>query len=314
MQKSGKAIMKIFLAIFVSVLCLLPIGCGSTKFPESTGKGTIQYVTKDNRMERVLFADGFLRSTPEIASGTIVANVYKGSQGMLYGKRFINGMYWAKVTTREGVTGWYSAGDKEGVEANADLSTLQKNYSMTYPVVSGISEDAAKKINGEITAYLKAFKYVAGPVGNTLQCRVTYNANNLLSILFTAGAVRNRSYKITDINNAGFWSTITKYCFIPELHSDVDKGNMLAPITDLQYGMVFSLTTGDRLSYLDFIGQEQKNKVAALLNKSGKVKQNGTECFYVEPGQKLWVFVGEESSSVAGLKLVDISSLVTKKY
>lgn len=253
MQKSSNCKIKIFLAICLMALLSLCVGCGGFEPQMPTGKATIQYITKENRMERLTFDDGYLRSTPEMASGTIVANVYKGSQGMLYGKRLINGMYWAKVTTREGVTGWYSPGDKLGEPASRDLNTSSKNYSTTYPVISGISEKAAAKINKDINDYLAAFKYVAGPVGNTLQCRITYNAEDRLSVLFTAGAVISRSYKVADVNNSEFWPTITKYCFIPELHSDVAKENLVAPITDLQYAMVYDLTTGTDYPMMYFL-------------------------------------------------------------
>ena len=312
MQKNSNLLIKVVLVICLGTLPGVFSGCGSTKTQKQQNKATIQYITKDNRMERILFNDGFLRSTPEITSGTIVINVYKGSQGMMYGKRFINGMYWAKVTTREGVTGWYSPGDKPGQEANTDLSTTQKNFSMTYPVISGISSQAEEKINKEITEYVEAFKFVAGPVGNTLQCRITYNKDNLLSILFTSGAVRNRIYKVTDVNNHAFWTNIIKYCFIPELNSDMDKVNLVAPITDLQYAMVFSLQTGDRLSYDYFIGNNSKKQ--DFFRKLGNLRQKGTDCFYLEPGGKLWAYFEREKGPETGRKLVDLSSLVTKKF
>ncbi len=300
MRKSGNSILNIILAICFGVFLSIYSGCAGKKPQERNGKATIQYITKDNRMERVLFDEGFLRSTPEITSGTIVANVYKGSQGMMYGKRFINGMYWAKVTTREGITGWYSAGDKEGKPANTDLSTSRKNYKVTYPVIGGIDQSAAGKINKEITDYLTVFKYVAGPVGNTLQCRVTYNKDNLLSIVFTASAIRGRAYKVADVNNIGFWSNVNKFCFIPDLYSDADKVNLVAPLTDLQYAMVFSLVTGQRLSEEVFLEKKQEDRPA--------------DCFYIEQGKKLWAYVDSKKQPEQGRKLINLSSLVTKDY
>ena len=314
MQKNTNWLVKAMLAVCLGALLSVFAGCGNAKPQQEPGKAAIEYITKDNRMERVLFNDGFLRSTPEITSGTIVSNVYKGSQGMMYGKRAINGMYWAKVTTREGITGWYSAGDENGQPAHTDLKTTQKNYSMTYPVISGISSEAAEKINKEITDYIEAFKYVAGPVGNTLQCRVTYNKNHLLSILFTSGAVLNRTYKVTDVNNSEFWQSITKYCFIPELHSDMHKENLVAPLTDLQYAMVFSLTTGKRLSYDYFLGKNKEQEVKYLLAQNNKQNNIVMDCFYIESGKKLWAYVERDKGPETGRKLVNLSDLVEKQF
>ena len=63
-------------------------------------------VNREHKMERVIFSGGYLRSLPEEKPETILRPAPEGAQGMIFGKREINGLEWAKVATRDGVTGW----------------------------------------------------------------------------------------------------------------------------------------------------------------------------------------------------------------
>jgi len=92
-------------------LLLSLAGCSVPNNIMPAKKAKIDFINTDHVMERVTFNGGFLRSEPEINSSNTIYPLLKGTQGMLYGKRKINGKEWAKVTTREGYTGWYTASD-----------------------------------------------------------------------------------------------------------------------------------------------------------------------------------------------------------
>lgn len=74
----------------------------------------VEFVNREHKMERVIFSGGYLRSLPEEKPETILRPAPEGAQGMIFGKREINGLEWAKVATRDGVTGWYAVPAKEG--------------------------------------------------------------------------------------------------------------------------------------------------------------------------------------------------------
>ena len=74
----------------------------------------VEFVTREHKMERVLFSGGYLRSLPEEKPETILRPAPAGALGMIFGKREINGLEWAKVATRDGVTGWYTVPATQG--------------------------------------------------------------------------------------------------------------------------------------------------------------------------------------------------------
>ena len=310
MQKVGK-----FLIGLIFVLAFLVAGCSKTPPANSNlaGRAEIDFVNKDHRMERINFAGGVLRTAPEVARDNIVLTLPKGSQGIFYGKRKINNIEWAKVTTREGVTGWYGLqkDPREPERAQLAFDLTNKNYQVSYPKVSGISEEAATRINDAIANYLSVFNYVTGAVGNPLQCQITYNQKNLLSIMFFAPSVRNRYYGVTDINNTGYWQRIRKYCYMTDFYSALQPDKLYVAISDLQYGMVFDLTSGRRLRYNEFLAQNTEDEVKARVAEFGQDAYLAPDNFYLEQGQKVAAFV-EHSGTAPGRSILNLGDLARK--
>ena len=305
------------LLLFLVLLCCF--GCGlqqsQSKQSAEAGRCTINYVTDSQRMKRVTFSGGYLRSSPEILKDNIVASALKGSKGIIYGDRQINTLEWAKVTTREGTTGWYSVEPKliDGKKVILPLDIMEKTYSTTYPQIYGVAENVADKINGEIQNYLSVFKYVVGPVGNNLHCRVTYNKNNILSILFESPFVSYRIYPKEDVNNIEFWDNVKKYCYVSPLIADAQPNFLYAERSDLQYGLVFDLKTGKRLSYQDFMLHKQEEEVADLLSKFGNDASIQSENFYITEDKEIKVFVSHNGKN-PGRVALDLTSLGIKKF
>lgn len=305
-----------FLLLFFVLLCCF--GCGSqpqSKPDAKAGQCTINYVADSQRMKRVTFSGGYLRSSPEMLNDNIVAAALNGSKGIIYGDRQIDNVEWAKVTTREGTTGWYSVEPKviDGKKVVLPLNIMEKTYSTTYPQIGGVAENVAEKINEEIKNYLSVFKYVVGPVGNNLHCRVTYNKNNILSILFESPFVSYRIYPTEDVNNIEFWENVKKYCFVSPLIADAQPKVLYAERSDLQYGLVFDLKTGKRLSYKDFMLHKQDEEVADLLSKFGDDASIQSENFYITEDKEIKVFVSHNGMN-PGRVALDLTSLGIKKF
>jgi len=305
-----------FLLLFFVLLCCF--GCGSqpqSKPDAKAGQCTINYVADSQRMKRVTFSGGYLRSSPEMLNDNIVVAALNGSKGIIYGDRQIDNVEWAKVTTREGTTGWYSVEPKviDGKKVVLPLDIMEKTYSTTYPQIGGVAENVAEKINEEIKNYLSVFKYVVGPVGNNLHCRVTYNKNNILSILFESPFVSYRIYPTEDVNNIEFWENVKKYCFVSPLIADAQPKVLYAERSDLQYGLVFDLKTGKRLSYQDFMLHKQDEEVADLLSKFGDDASIQSENFYITEDKEIKVFVSHNGMN-PGRVALDLTSLGIKKF
>ena len=304
------------LLLFFVLLCCF--GCGAqpqSKPAAKPGQCTINYVTDSQRMKRVTFSGGYLRSSPEMLKDNIVAAALNGSKGIIYGDRQINTVEWAKVTTREGTTGWYSVEPKlvDGKKVVLPFDIMEKTYSTTYPQITGVADNVADKINGEIKNYLSVFKYVVGPVGNNLHCRVTYNKNNILSILFESPFVSYRIYPKEDVNNIEFWDNVKKYCYVSPLIADAQPNVLYAERSDLQYGLVFDLKTGKRLSYQDFMLHKQEEEVADLLSKFGNDASIQSENFYITEDKEIKVFVSHNGKN-PGRATLDLTSLGIKKF
>lgn len=305
--------MKKIIILLMSLLFLLNMaGCSVPKAIVQEKKAKIDFINTDHVMERVTFNGGFLRTEPEINPSNILYPLLKGTQGIIYGKRKINGKEWAKVTTREGLTGWYTPSDVKEKDADPYLKIDKKNYQISYPQISGISEEAANNINGEIKNYLEAFSYVSGPVGGYLQCRVTYNRNNILSILFTTPKIYYRTYDTKTVQDKKKWETVCKYCRVSPLSPVISDTGLTAQINDLQYAMTFDLTTGKRLTLDYFLGNNQ-NKVNAVLAAEGSPLHLEKDDFYVEEKQQLTV-LAEQQGPEWDRKRVKLSSLVTRDF
>ncbi len=247
-------------------------------------KAKLNYVNQDHVMEHVTFNGGYLRKEPEQSTGNITSGLIRGSRGLLYGKRRINGKEWGKVTTREGLTGWYTPVEENKGE-NTYLKVDKRNYQQSYPEVGGIKEEAARFINQEIAAYLEVFNYVVGPVGSGLQCRVTFNDNKVLSIVFTAAVINYRTYPLTAVQDEAQWKKINTYAALSPLMAMATSQGLTAKSTDLQYAMTFSLTTGKRLTLQDF-GLTSESVKAAVVDKLGVGSQvDGTNFYLTEQGQ-----------------------------
>ena len=299
--------------LLVTILCLavqLVCGCADKKeniIPKGTCK--VDYVTTSTKMERITFSGGFLRSSATPSDDNIVANALKGSKGIIYGKRTINNVEWAKVTTREGVTGWYclepgeDANEKAKNKEALDVNT--KNYIVTYPTISGIDQEAASKINQEISKYMEVFRYISGPVGNNLRCLVTYNQNNILSILFESPLVQNRIFRASEVNDSASWSNLRNYCFVSYLVSDAIPNVLYAQKVDMQCGMVFDLKTGKRLNYKDLLKSGVNTDLAPMLTQYGEGSYVQNNNFFLTNTGNLDIFVDAQGSD-AERKVLEI--------
>ena len=310
-------IKKIFLVVFSLVLfsCL---GCGQQqpiKPVNDEGKCTINYVTDRQRMKRLTFSGGYLRSSPEILANNIIAPAYNGSKAIIYGDRKIDKVEWAKVTTREATTGWYSVEPKliDGKKEELPLDIMEKTYITTYPQISGIDEEAAVNINKEIKTYMDVYNYVVGPVGNNLHCRVTYNKNNILSILFESPFVSYRIYPTKDVNNIKFWKNVTKYCFISLLCSSAQPNTLYAEHSDLQYGLVFNLKTGKRLSYHYFLLPKQDKVIIDMVRTFGQDAFIKNDNFYITEDKEIKIFVSRNGEN-PGRFTLDLTPLGRKDF
>ena len=280
----------------------------------------IEFVTREHKMERVIVSGGYLYRLPEISPETLVREVPAGSQGMIYGKREINGRQWAKVTTRDGLTGWYTvpdsaekAADGSG-EGAAGLEETDKVYRSTYPqVAGGVPPEVQNRINAALNEYLEAYRFVTGPVGSNLTCRVTYNRKNLLSLVFSGPPIYFRSYPVSVINDSAAWDRLRRYMFLSPLWGGSDPDLMTAAVTDIQYGMVFDLRTGQRLSTADFIGSGQDGTVRQMLATLGDTAELDPENFYVDEKGQLFLLASRQEPEPGRVPL-DLSALVDRNY
>ena len=102
----------------------------------------VEFVTRQHSMERIQFTGGYLRNLPEEKPETILRQAPDGARGMIFGKREINGLEWAKVATRDGITGWYTVPARPGASATTKRENLKISkdaYETTYPQVTGKS-------------------------------------------------------------------------------------------------------------------------------------------------------------------------------
>lgn len=303
---------KIITALLSLVILGSALGCKEVIKSPKPKKATIEFVNTDHNMEHVTFNGGYLRTDPEVVGSNIVCGLIEGSRGILYGKRRFNGKEWGKVTTREGLTGWYTPEVKSGIEDSKYLKLDKRNFQQSYPLVSGIDEKAAAAINGEIQKYLQVFNYVTGPVGSSLQCRVTCNKDNVLSILFTAPVINYRTYDYAKVQNEKEWLEVKRYCAVSPLRAMVASEGLTAAVSDLQYAMTFDLKDGKRLSLKDFSDKTE----TADLKGQGLIEENDLlepTDFYIE-GENSLIALVEPQEKDWGRDKADLSSIVTKKF
>ena len=258
----------------------------TTTTGENDHGARIEFVTREHKMERVLFSGGYLRSLPEESPTAIVREVPQGSEGMIYGKRVLGKKEWAKVTTCDGVTGWYTIPEtalKAGQQAT--LEEISKVHRSTYPqIIGGVASDVALAINREIGRYLDVYRFVTGPVGSDLSCHVTYNRRNILSFYFSG-----------------------------PLWGGADPRIMTSAVTDIQYAMTFDLASGRRLTLSDFIGKENLAKARALVEAFGGEAAFEEDNFYVDDKGQLFLFA-ERTQPQPGREALNLSRLVVRDY
>lgn len=303
---------KIVVLLLGLMVLLLASGCSRAAKPAAKTRAQITFVNTDHEMEHIIFSGGYLRTEPELIAGNIICSLIKGSQGILYGKRRISNKEWAKVTTREGLTGWYSPADGLAKDASPYLQLRQGNFQRSYPQISGINQQAAQLINAEIANYLEVFKLVVGPVGSNLQCRITYNQHNILSILFSVPKINYRTYDIGLTQNKPRWAKLNKYCSISPLHILAASSGLTAEVSDLQYAMTFDLQTGKRLDLAYFL-EDNLGKVQPFLGAQGEDLSLQKDNFYVEGANEL-IGLAEVGRADWGRKKVELSNLVKRKY
>lgn len=303
---------KIAVLLLGLMVLLLGSGCKQAAKPPVPTKAQINFVNTDHEMEHIIFSGGYLRSEPELIASNIICPLIKGSQGILYGKRRISKKEWAKVTTREGLTGWYSPADSLDKENNSSLQLRRGNFQRSYPQISGIKEETAQLINAEIANYLEAFKLVVGPVGSNLQCRITYNKHNILSMLFTVPKINYRTYDIGLTQNKKKWEKLNKYCAISPLKAFAASSGLTAEVSDLQYAMTFDLQTGKRLDLAYFL-QDNLAKVKPVLAAKGVALTLQADNFYIEGTNEL-IGLAEVSEADWGRTRIELSDLVKRKF
>lgn len=275
----------------------------------------VEFVTREHKMERILFSGGYLRSLPEEKPETILRSAPEGALGMIFGKREINGLEWAKVATRDGVTGWYTVPARKGAppgEKRAALRITHEGYQSTYPqVTGGVSPAVQDRINQELGNYISVYRHITGPVESELRCRVTYNQNHLLSLVFQGKPVLYRNYPVAEVNNLASWTRLKKYAYVSPLLGGADSGLLLAQKTDFQYAMVFDLHTGNRLTLEYFLGggkAEELQERAAALDPWARIQNDN---FYIEPQGKLMAMA---SVPRKGRVELDLSDLVIRDF
>lgn len=331
--------MKTTLAALCLGLCVLAAGCGSKKTEQSqdipfknpaptqetktiaSGEGQqgarVEFVTREHGMERITFSGGYLRSLPEEKPETIMRPAPTGSQGMIFGKREINGLEWAKVATRDGVTAWYAVPAREGAakgEKRAPLQVTDSVYRSTYPQITGGVEPRVQDlINQELGNYFSVYRHVTGPVGGELQCQVTYNKNRLLSLVFSGKPIRYRSYPVSEVNNLPSWAQLKKYAHVSPLMGGADPNLLLADKTDFQYAMVFDLTTGSRLTLEYFIGHGREKELQDLLQPLGDGARLQRDNFYVDEKGSVTALVSVLEPDTGRVPL-DLTGLKIRNY
>lgn len=325
-------------------LCLLLSGCQEQARPEPAGElpqkamtqesrgqetkaiapgegaqgARVEFVTRQHSMERIQFTGGYLRNLPEEKPETILRQAPDGARGMIFGKREINGLEWAKVATRDGITGWYTVPARPGASATTKRENLKISkdaYETTYPQVTGeVTPQAQDRINQELGNYIGVFRYMTGPVGSALQCQVTYNRNNLLSIVFTAPPILYRMFPVSEVNNLASWARLKKYAYVSPLQGGADPTLLRAEKIDLQYALVFDLTTGKRLTLNHFLGNGQREALQARVEELGPGTRLQPDNFYITDQGQLLALVDLQGPGPGGRKPLDLSDLVIKEF
>ena len=158
-------------------------------------------------------------------------------------------------------------------------------------------------------------------MGSNLTCRVTYNRKNLLSLVFSGPPIYFRSYPVSVINDSAAWDRLRRYMFLSPLWGGSDPDLMTAAVTDIQYGMVFDLRTGQRLSTADFIGSGQDGTVRQMLATLDSplalleqlLAELDPENFYVDEKGQLFLLASRQEPEPGRVPL-DLSALVDRNY
>jgi hypothetical protein len=287
----------------------------TTDSGENQQGARVEMVTKDHKMERVIFSGGYLHSLPEDVPETIVREVPKGSQGMIYGKRVINGKEWAKVTTRDGVTGWYTAPQSnKQKETKSRLEESDKTYRSMYPrVTGGTTVFVQDTINKELERYLAVYRFVTGPVGNDLKCQVTYNRKGILSLVFSGPPIKYRSYNVSQVNDIENWREVQRYAFLSPLWGSADASVLTAAVTDIRYAMTFDLKTGRRMTIFDFIGTQHNDDLRDLLSTLGEETLLERDNFFVNDKGQLFLMASQLQPE-PGRVVLNLSQFVVRDY
>ena len=275
----------------------------------------VEFVNREHKMERVIFSGGYLRSLPEEKPETILRPAPEGAQGMIFGKREINGLEWAKVATRDGVTGWDAVPAKEGAgprDKRNPLKITNDGYETTFPqVTGGVAPQVQDRINQELGNYLSVYRHITGPVESELQCQVTYNRRQILSLVFQGTPILYRSYPVSEVNSLASWTRLKNYAYVSSLQGGADPTLLVARITDLHYALVFDLATGSRLTLDYFLGANRQEELQERLAGLGEGARLQKDDFYITTQGRL---VALASVPGKGRVDLDLSDLVIREF
>lgn len=192
------------------------------------------------------------------------------------------------------------------------LQITNEGYRTIFPqVTGGVTSQVQDRINQELGNYLSVYRHITGPVESGLQCRVTYNRRQILSLVFQGDPILYRSYPVTEVNSLASWTRLKHYAYVSPLQGGADPSLLTARITDLHYGLVFDLVTGSRLPLEYFLGQNRQEAIRERLADLGEGARFQKDNFYIDTQGHL---VALASVPGKGRVEMDLSDLVIREF
>ncbi len=263
--------MKRILLLVILSCCVLITGCN--KMEEK--KLAVDYVNQERAVERIIFEDGYVYPSTD-SSANPLQKTHCFNKGLVHGTVDIGANKWVKVTTDLGNTGWYLIPThKNPYSLGSEVGTY--TYRENFPQVSGGHQEVRNNINQAIREYVEVFQELSRPVGNNLYAQITYHSKDYLSILFETNSIYYRGFSSNEYQDTKKWGLWNKYAYMNyDLPQQEQASVAYVPEIDLQYGMVFDLTTGQRIAWNKLIKQENikyDNPLKSLIMKQNQVEK-----------------------------------------